>query len=144
MDREKHIGIVVRCLNNRIGRAVASINAHEFGDSTTPVQSWVIRYLYENRDKDVFQKDLEVRFSVRRSTMTSILQLMEKNGLIVKEEVASDRRLKKLILTPVAVEKQERMRKCIDDLELRLRNNISEEELAAFISVAEKIGANLD
>ena len=144
MDREKHIGIVVRCLNNRIGRAVASIHSREFGDSTTPVQSWVIRYLYENRDKDVFQKDLEVRFSVRRSTMTSILQLMEKNGLIVKEEVASDKRLKKLILTPVAIEKQERMRKCIDDLEIKLRNNISEEELAVFVSVAEKIGANLD
>lgn len=143
-NKEKHIGMVVRCLNNKIGRAVASIHSGEFGDSTTPVQSWVIRYLYENRDKDVFQKDLEVRFSVRRSTMTSILQLMEKNGLIVKEEVASDKRLKKLILTSVAVEKQERMRKCIDDLELKLKNNISDEELAAFVSIAEKIGANLD
>jgi DNA-binding MarR family transcriptional regulator len=76
--------------------------------------------------------------------MTSILQLMEKNGLIVKEEVTSDKRLKKLILTSLAVEKQERMRKCIDDLELKLRNNISDEELAAFVSIAEKIGANLD
>ena len=144
MDREKHIGIVVRCLNNRIGRAVASIHSREFGDSTTPVQSWVIRYLYENRDKDVFQKDLEVRFSVRRSTMTSILQLMEKNGLIIKEEVNSDKRLKKLILTPLAVEKQERMRRCIDDLELRLRQNLSDEEIASFIATAEKMGVNLD
>lgn len=144
MDKDKHIGIVVRCLNNKIGRAVASINANEFGDATTPVQSWVIRYLYENSDKDVFQKDLEARFSVRRSTMTSILQLMEKNGLIVKEEVNSDKRLKKLILTPLAVEKQERMRKCIDGLEKRLRENLSDDEISEFIRLSEKIGSNLD
>ena len=143
MDRDKHIGIVVRRLNNKIGRAVASINAREFGDNTTHVQSWVIRYLYENSDKDVFQKDLEVRFSVRRSTMTSILQLMEKNGLITKAEVESDKRLKKLLLTPLAIEKQERMKKCIDDLEMTLRRNVSDEELAVFVSVAEKIEANL-
>ena len=143
LDKDKHIGIVVRCLNNKIGRAVASINAREFGDNTTHVQSWVIRYLYENSDKDVFQKDLEVRFSVRRSTMTSILQLMEKNGLITKAEVESDKRLKKLLLTPLAIEKQERMKKCIDDLEMTLRRNVSDEELAVFVSVAEKIEANL-
>jgi DNA-binding MarR family transcriptional regulator len=144
LEKEKHIGMVVRCLNNKIGRAVSQLNACEFGDATTPVQGWVIRYLYANRDKDVFQKDLEIRFSVRRSTMTSILQLMEKNGLIVKEEVNSDKRLKKLILTPMAVEKQERMRRCIDDLELRLRQNLSNEEIAAFMLTAEKMGANLD
>lgn len=144
MSNDTHIGIILRCLNNKIGRTVASFNAREFGDATTPVQGWVVRYLYENRDKDVFQKDLESCFSVRRSTMTAILQLMEKNGLIVKEEVESDRRLKKLILTPVAIEKQERMKKCIDELEAKMKKDLSDEEIATFISIAEKIGHNLD
>lgn len=143
-NREKHIGMVVRCLNNKIGRAVASFYSQEYGDATTPVQGWVIRYLYENRDKDIFQKDLETRFSVRRSTMTSILQIMEKNGLIVKEEVENDRRLKKLILTPLAVEKQERMRLCFDGLERKLRENVSDEELAVFLAVAERMGLSLE
>ena len=143
MSNDAHIGIVIRCLNNKIGRTVASFNAREFGDATTPVQGWVVRYLYENRDKEVFEKDLEGRFSVRRSTMTAILQLMEKNGLIVKEEVESDRRLKKLILTPLAIEKQERMKKCIDELEEKMRAGLSDEEISSFIKTAEKIGLNL-
>ena len=90
------------------------------------------------------EKDLEARFSVRRSTMTSILQLMEKNGLIVKEDVPTDKRLKKLILTPLAVEKQKKMALCIDELDKKIKSGISEEELNAFFSVAEKISANLD
>lgn len=144
MENNVHLGFVIRCLHNKIGRAICSISGKEFGETTTPMQGWVVKYLYENRDKDVFQKDLESRFSVRRSTMTSILQLMEKNGLIVREEVPADRRLKKLVLTPAAIEKQQRMRQCIDELEKRLKENISDEELECFLSVAERIGANLD
>ena len=143
MEENLHVGFVIRCLHNKIGRAIFSISGKEFGETTTPMQGWVVRYLYENRDKDVFQKDLEARFSVRRSTMTSILQLLEKNGLIVKEDVPTDKRLKKLLLTPAAIEKQERMKKCIDELDKRLKENISDEEMKVFLSVAEKIGANL-
>ncbi len=144
MSKEAHLGLTIRCLHNKIGREISCIAGKQFGDSTTPVHSWVVRYLYDNRDKDVFQKDLEARFSVRRSTMTSILQLMEKNGLIVKEEVPTDKRLKKLILTPLAIEKQEKMKKCIDDLDKKIKANISDEELEAFFAIAEKISANLD
>ncbi len=144
MSKNAHVGLTVRCLHHKIGREIANISKNQFGESTTQVHGWVVRYLYDNRDKDVFQKDLEARFSVRRSTMTSILQLMEKNGLIVKEEVPSDRRLKKLILTPLAIEKQQKMALCIDELDKKIKSGISEEELNAFFAVAEKISANLD
>lgn len=143
MEKSPQIGIVVRCLNNKIGRCVSAAAAKEFGDTATAVHGWVVRYLYENRDRDIFQKDLETRFSVRRSTMTSILQLMEKKGLIVKESVASDARLKKLILTPTAVDIQERMGRQIGRLEEQMCQGLSDEELATFLAVAEKIGNNL-
>ncbi len=143
MER-KPIGIAVRCLNNRIGRAISAAAAREFGDSATAVHGWVVRYLYEHRDHDVYQRDLETRFSVRRSTMTSILKLMEKNGLIAREPDEKDGRLKKLILTPLALEIEERMSREIDRLEAQMREGLTEEELAAFISTAEKIGRNLD
>lgn len=144
MEQKPPIGIVVRCLNNQIGRYVSAAAAKEFGDSATAVHGWVVRYLYDNRDRDVFQRDLETRFSVRRSTMTSILQLMEKKGLIVKESVPTDARLKKLILTSKAMDIQERMRREIATLEEQMRHGISEEELALFLAIAEKIGHNLD
>ena len=59
MEQKPPIGIVVRCLNNQIGRYVSAAAAKEFGDSATAVHGWVVRYLYDNRDRDVFQRDLE-------------------------------------------------------------------------------------
>jgi DNA-binding MarR family transcriptional regulator len=75
--------------------------------------------------------------------MTSILKLMEKNGLIAREPDESDGRLKKLILTPLAIDIQERMRQEIDKIEAQMCQGLTEDELAAFIATAEKIGQNL-
>lgn len=144
MEEKRHIGIAARCLNHEIGRAVRAVISEEFGDSATGVQSWIVRYLYDHGEEDVFQKDLESQFSVRRSTMTTILQLMEKNGLIKKEPVSRDARLKKLILTPVAIEMQDRIRSGIDTLEAKMREGISDKDLDTFFSVAEKIKENLN
>ena len=47
MDDIPHIGIVVRCLNHEIGRAVSAVVSKELGDSATGVQSWIVRYLYD-------------------------------------------------------------------------------------------------
>lgn len=144
MEEKRHIGIATRCLNHEIGRAVRAVISEEFGDSATGVQSWIVRYLYDHGEEDVFQKDLESQFSVRRSTMTTILQLMEKNGLIKKESVSRDARLKKLILTPAAIEMQDRIRSGIDTLEAKMREGISDKDLDTFFSVAEKIKENLN
>ncbi len=141
--KEAHIGIYVRRLTRVIDRVASAAATSEFGDSATATHGWVIRYLYENRNRDVFQKDLEQRFSVRRSTMTSILQLMEKKGLITKEPVPHDARLKKLNLTPAAIKVQEGMRKQIDEIERKMRQGISEDELETFLKITEKMTANL-
>ena len=36
----------------------------------------------------MFQRDVEAEFNIRRSTATGILQLMEKNGFLLREPVA--------------------------------------------------------
>ncbi len=143
MEKEAHIGIAIRRLTRVIDRVASAAATSEFGDSATAIHGWVIRYLYDNRGRDIFQKDLEQRFSVRRSTMTSILQLMEKKGLITKEPVPHDARLKKLNLTPAAIKVEEGMKKQIDKIEQKMRVGISQEELDVFFRVTEKMAENL-
>ena len=66
----------------------------------TGVQSRVMHYILEHgQDGPVFQRDVEAAFNLSRSTTTNILQLMEKNGLICRESVAQDARLKRIVLT---------------------------------------------
>lgn len=42
----------------------------------------------------IFQKDLETEFCIGRSTVTNILNLMEKKGFVRRESVSYDARLK--------------------------------------------------
>ena len=71
-------------------------------EQITASQCKIINYMSVNNGKDIYQRDIEKEFSVRRSTATKTLQLMEKNGLISRMPSKSDGRLKKLILTPKA------------------------------------------
>ena len=70
----------------------------------TGVQSAMIGFIYEkSRKKDIFAKDIEKAFELRRATVAGLLQNMEKNGLITREQVGSDARLRRIMLTNKAL-----------------------------------------
>ncbi len=144
MAPEDTVGFDIRTLSILIKRYIDSSATKQYMDNLTGTHGWVIAYLYENRDHDVYQRDLEIRFSIRRSTATGILQLMEKNGLIVREPVASDARLKRLVLTQKALDihkmaEEDRMR-----TEERLLKGIGEAELETFRTVLRQMIKNME
>ena len=49
----------------------------------------------EGKEKDIFQKDLEKEFDLKRSSVSLLLNNMEKSDLIQRVPVAEDARLKK-------------------------------------------------
>lgn len=142
MKKKRQLGFEIRNLNNCVKRFVQSTKPAELEESTG-VHGWAIRYFYENRDKDVFQRDFEVRFSIRRSTATNMLKLMEKNGLITREPVKYDARLKKIVLTEKAIEIHKKANKNIQMIENTLKSGITDEDLETFYRVVDKIKANL-
>ncbi|MCM1543775.1 MAG: MarR family transcriptional regulator [Ruminococcus sp.] len=96
-----------------------------------------------NENRDVFQRDIEKELNIRRSTATNILKLMEKNGLLTRESVSSDARLKKLVLTEKAQELHEAVLENFKTLEEKLRRGISQQELDIFFNVLDKLNQNL-
>ncbi|MBR5780268.1 MAG: MarR family transcriptional regulator [Clostridia bacterium] len=141
MERKRSVGFRVRTLSVAIKRAFEASKSRS-GFECTGTHGWVIGYLYDNRDRDVFQRDIEKQFSVRRPTMTEILKLMEKNGLVVREKCESDARLKRIRLTEKALLIHERHEKHIQSFENALREGISDEEMAIWLSVSQKIEQN--
>lgn len=113
-------------------------------ESLTGTHSWVIRYLYDNRDKDIFQKDIEKTFGIRRSSVTAMLQIMEKNGLITRTPVERDARLKKIMPTERALELHQMISEEIDSVEKQIAKGLTDEEIESFITVVEKIKQNLE
>ena len=137
------VGFEIETVHNLLKRDFEKLLNNEKMKNITGVQKWVIGYLSEHEGEDVFQRDLEEEFSIRRSTATGILQLMEKNDLIVRVPVSYDARLKKLVLTQKALDIQYEINREIQAHDKKLRNGISEEELEVFFKVMNKIKRNL-
>ena len=81
----RHLGLEIHRLEKLMARQRIHSAAHQDADRLTGMHGYLIRYLYENQGRDVFQKDIEKTFSISRSTVTVTLQLMEKNGLIERK-----------------------------------------------------------
>jgi DNA-binding MarR family transcriptional regulator len=137
------IGFQIRTLSHLVKRVVDQNAFPGEVSHPTGVQGWIIGYLYENQDKEVFQRDIQEQFSIRRSTVTGILQLMEKNGLIIRSSVDRDARLKRLELTPRAIEFHERIGRSVRQVEDRIDQSLTPEERQEFIRLCEKIRENL-
>lgn len=137
------VGFEIKTVNNLLERDFKSLPIYDKFKNITCMHRWIIDYISEHEGKDVFQKDLEEEFSIRRSTATGILQLMEKNDLIMRKSVSHDARLKKLVLTPKALEIQHEIREEIKAHDKKLSRGISEDDLEVFFKVMKKIRKNL-
>lgn len=145
MNSKQHIGCEIRTLSNVIKRCFeekARVNGLE---GLTGMQGWIIDYLYEqDKGKEIFQRDVEKEFNIRRSTATGVLQLLERDGFITREAVAQDARLKSLKLTPKAIEAQEIIIKNINELEQQLAQGLTQEEVNTFFRLINLIRKNVE
>lgn len=139
----RHLGLEVHRLEKLMARQRGYSAAHQDADRQTGMHGYLLRYLYENQERDVFQRDIEKAFFISRSSVTVTLQLMEKNGLIRRESVAQDARLKRIVLTQKARDLHRQIEADILAFESNLARGISEEEQEVFLRVAKKMQENL-
>ena len=139
----RHLGLEVHRLEKLMARQRGYSAAHQDADRQTGMHGYLLRYLYENQERDVFQRDIEKAFSISRSSVTVTLQLMEKNGLIRRESVAQDARLKRIVLTQKARDLHRQSEADSLAFESNLARGLSEEEQEVFLRVAKKMQENL-
>ena len=142
MEDVRHYGFEVRRLDHVFARNLEAKVREKGIDELTLMHGWIIRYLIENQDKDIYQKDIEKHCSIGRSTVTNILQLMEKKGLIRREAVPNDARLKKVMLTQKGLESHEGIEQLIMELNHQMIQGISEEDLEIFLRTTRALRKN--
>jgi DNA-binding MarR family transcriptional regulator len=76
---------------------------------------------------------------LRRTTLTSMLDRLERRDLVRRELSASDRRSFLVHLTPAGTELAEAVQRPVDELERRIGAEISPEDLRGFDRVMEAI-----
>lgn len=141
MESKIRVATITNTFSNQIKRESENNAAHI---GITRMQARIIYKVYEiTKYREVFQKDIEEEYDIRRASATGILKLMEKNNLIKREAVEYDARLKKIILTDKAIALLEQIENNARLFEERLTQGISKEELAFLYSIIEKMSKNL-
>ena len=109
----------------------------------TMMQKLFLGYLDAHRDRDIYQKDLEATFHIRRSTASCILQIMVRDGLLVREPVEGDARLKRLVLTPIAQEQLSQMQQDLLRVENKATAALTKQELETLFTLLDKVRGSL-
>ena len=128
-DKERYIntGRLIHILSNQMKRRNASEAVGD--DGLTTMQKHVLKHiLLETMHREVYQKDIEEEFRIRKSTATGILQLMEKMDLF-PESSKKDARLKRIVPTPKAEALRPEILEHIRDTEKRLIQGIDQEDV---------------
>ena len=112
----------------------------------TWVQTHIICFLIKHQEdeKGIFQKDVEKELKIRRSTASQILNVLERDGYLIRQPVAQDARLKKLVLTEKALKLDSMMKNNMTRMEALLKQGLTQEDLSHFFYVLDRIKKNLE
>lgn len=110
----------------------------------THSQFTVILYLMRNKERDIFQRDIEEEFGIRRSSVSAALSNLEEKGYIIRSSVSQDARLKKITVTDKGEKFIEESMKIINGFEKELVSQITEDELDIFYGVLNKLSEVAD
>lgn len=138
---KQHGGAPVKCILD------VSKNIRYLFDSTmsenglTSIQSRILGHLSmaEKEGRSVFQREIEDVFRIKRSSVTSVLQTLEKKGLIIRESIPEDARMKKLLLTDTAKKMQVGTCQMLDEIEREVRTLFTDEEFRQFLEYMNRI-----
>ena len=89
------------------------------------------------------QSEICRKLRIKPSTAAVSLQRMEKNGLIYREAVPYDARLKRIVATEKAMQYQELIHQSLEETEDRLTSGISPQDLAVFFRVINQMIRNM-
>lgn len=144
MDNKQKLCFEFLSLGNILRRYVDNSNGIKYAEKYTGSNCWVLGFLFHNGDREIFQKDIEDAFSIRRSTVSRTIKLMEKKGLIKRESVDYDARLKKIVLTEKAMEINELIENDMRTMGEKFADNLTDEEVEQFSCIITKIRKNFE
>ena len=137
---DAHFGALLNQTSRLIRRALdARINA-EVSSELSGVRGMVLGDIVraERQGRDVYQRDIEQWFNIRRSSVTAMLQGMEQDGFITRSAVAKDARLKRLIPTEKGRACHKQIEESIARFEDDLQSGIDPQQAAAARAVLEQ------
>ncbi|MBQ6929764.1 MAG: winged helix-turn-helix transcriptional regulator [Oscillospiraceae bacterium] len=141
MDSSKRIG---KCIFDTAHQLKVILDASFEDADLNGLQARILGFVEHNNKsgKSVYQRDIEAEFKIRRSSVSSVLDTMEKNGYIIRCQSRHDARLKQILLTEKADKMGQQHRDAIDRFEENLTKNISVQETETLKYLLNKVLEN--
>ena len=145
MEHKNDLGRLICHASVLIRRDLDRAVAQATGDPTLSGRNiWVLRYLADHREEPVHQKDLEIAFRIRRSTVSCTVELMEQKGLLERRSVNGDGRMKRLCITESGERILAVTKNTLEAYEESLMQGISPEDYQAATSLLEALCSHLE
>ena len=140
MYGDRNIALEIRYLSNTIKRDLASMVLNGIDGNLSEMQGLIIGYVgMYSKDKQISNKDIEKEFNLRKSTVSELLTNMEQNGLIRRETVENDARVRRIELTEKAKTVNRIIEKNIKEYELSLAKEFDEDEMKMFFAFIDRL-----
>jgi DNA-binding MarR family transcriptional regulator len=139
---EEHFGHKINYISNIIKREIENLESIQCMEKISGTNSFILVYISDNEEK-VYQKDIERKFGITRSTASKVISLMEAKGMIIRKECDNDLRLKQLVLTDEAKKIVLAVKEDLNKFEKRLTYGLTEEEKELLSSILGKIEKNI-
>lgn len=137
---EMTLGRLIAIISNKLKR---SADENLVNENMTIEQLQVLKMIYL-KEGDVPQKEIEKEFGVRRSTVTSAMQILEKKGFIERFPSPLDSRAKLVRLTESGKEKNEKLIGFIVERDKKLTDSLTGEERDTLMTLLLKLLENID
>ncbi len=140
----RKIGKLIKSIDNLIMRNVQKHCETRCETHLSPMQGWIIGFLYFKRNETIYQKDLEKEFCLPKSTLATIIKQLEEKGLVLRKNAEHDSRLKEISLSEKGCAIQSAFITDFEEVEDFIREDIPQEEIVQFINTGMKIKEKLE
>ena len=144
MERGDYIGYQMRyfnqCMKQRINQ---KRREREENYGISMMDGWILRYLDEHSDEEVWQKNIETDLHIKKSALTQQLNELEAKGLIRRSISEHDSRYKCISRTERALEIFQDIMEEIEEHEQLIKTGIDERDLEVFSRVLDQMIKNV-
>ncbi|MEZ3461783.1 MAG: MarR family winged helix-turn-helix transcriptional regulator [Lachnospiraceae bacterium] len=138
----ENLGLEVRILSNLIYNRLNQMTVET--ENLTVHQCWILQHLTENAGKEIYQKDIEQLFSIRRSTANQMLRTMESRGYIRRIVSEEDARRNVLTVTQEGITACGHLVENMYQFMKKLHGEIPKAELEQFQGTLRKLWHNIE
>lgn len=140
MNKNEHIGPKIKSITNTLNQHLCK-DGQEL--NLTSAQMHVLKYLCSHRHDTIYQKDILNEFELSNATVSGIISRLESKGFVTCCYSDSDSRCKQIITTEKALNCDKTIRKNIKQIESKMVEGFSDEDIQKLHQYLDRIFQNL-